>query len=225
MPPQGNPAATLYAERFIAGTNVKVWFWGATPFYAHRNDYPQVTGDGSKSLRDLVAKRLNAIGIGNDAASSMAALPQGDRKAMQSSLAYQGAAWDETPTAGQSIWLDYRYGRLYDTGAASNKSDNALQTFEAPARQRIDSIGAMLADAIKPLFPVPVLFSVDGVLDAAGDLWWLEMNSNPILPPEGYPLILNSLFGHIDGPSRQAMSKPAAARLNGAAAREEVAIA
>lgn len=206
MPASGNPAATLYAERFIAGTNVKIWFWGATPFHAHRDEYPAVMGDGSSSLGELVTKRLNSVGMALDAGSSMDALPDGDRKAMESTLAYQGVSWNDVLAAGRAVWLDYRYGRRYDSGASSSQSDNALHTFSAVARDRIAAIGALLSSALKPQFQVSVLYSVDGVLDAFGKLWWLEMNSNPILPPEGYPLILNSLFGSIQANPEQGTS-------------------
>jgi D-alanine-D-alanine ligase-like ATP-grasp enzyme len=40
-----------------------------------------------------------------------------------------------------------------------------------------------------------VLYTLDGVLDAAGRIWWLEVNSNPIFAPTGYPLMLETLFG------------------------------
>ena len=53
----------------------------------------------------------------------------------------------------------------------------------------------MLAEELSRVFPAPVLYSVDGVVDEGGAVWWLEMNSNPILPPEGYPLIFETLFG------------------------------
>jgi hypothetical protein len=195
MPAPGNPNATLYAERFVAGTNVKIWFWGSTPFYAHRDDYPAITGDGTTALGELIAQRLRSIGIGRDTETPISALPDGDRAAMESTLAYQGLAWQDVPAAGRSVWLDYRYGRRYEVEASSRASDNALHSFPDAAQRRIADIGVLLANALKPRFAVPVLYSVDGVLDADGTLWWLEMNSNPILPPEGYPLILSSLFG------------------------------
>ena len=49
-------------------------------------------------------------------------------------------------------------------------------------------------------------------------LWWLEMNSNPILPPEGYPLILGSLFGPVSAPVRTAVPDQAAAQEQAAVA-------
>lgn len=225
MPAQGNPSATLYAERFMAGTNVKVWFWGATPFYAHRDDYPAVTGDGATTLADLVTRRLRSVGIGQGTESSIAALPDGDRKSMESTLAYQDLAWQDVPAAGRAVWLDYRYGRRYDVESSSRQSDNALSSFPDAVQQRIAAIGALLSTALKPQFSVPVLYSVDGVLDANGTLWWLEMNSNPILPPEGYPLILSSLFGATAGPEQAIDVASAAPRVGGTVAQERVALA
>jgi hypothetical protein len=41
----------------------------------------------------------------------------------------------------------------------------------------------------------PVLYSLDAVVDGEGKVWWLEMNSNPVMPPPGYPAMLQDLFG------------------------------
>jgi hypothetical protein len=216
LPASGNPAATLYAERFVAGTNVKVWFWGATPFYAHRDGYPAVVGDATASMRELVDARLRSIGVGRPDEPAVDALPAGDRRALESMLAYQQLGWDDVPESGRRVWLDYRYGRRYEVEASSRQSDDALHSFDEPVQSRIAAIGALLSAALKPQFNVPVLYSVDGVLAPDGTLWWLEMNSNPILPPEGYPLIMDSLFG----PSNPAppVSKPADAAAPGQAA-------
>jgi hypothetical protein len=35
----------------------------------------------------------------------------------------------------------------------------------------------------------------DGVIDPEGRIWWLEMNCNPMVPPDGYAFMLDSLFG------------------------------
>lgn len=40
-----------------------------------------------------------------------------------------------------------------------------------------------------------MLCAMDGVLDDAGNIWWLELNSNPVCPPTAYPAMLGSLFG------------------------------
>ena len=56
-------------------------------------------------------------------------------------------------------------------------------------------MGTVAGAHLRSLFNAPVLFAVDGVCDASGRVWWLEMNSNPILPPDGYAPMFNSLFG------------------------------
>ncbi|MCY1241930.1 hypothetical protein D9M72_548600 [compost metagenome] len=56
-------------------------------------------------------------------------------------------------------------------------------------------LGTLLDAELRNQFGVPVLYVVDGVLDAQDRIWWLEMNSNPVMPPAGYPLMFRDLFG------------------------------
>jgi hypothetical protein len=176
-----------FAEQFISGTNLKVWFWGAKAFYAHVHPYPTVTGDGRSTAQALVVARLASAGESYTG--------QGDQENLIASLEFQGVKLSDVVEQGREIWIDFRYGRRYTRTSPSADGDNDLEKVNAQVRQQIDLMGEKAAEQALRRFKAPVLYSVDGVVDAEGSIWWLEINSSPILPPEGYPLVFSSLFG------------------------------
>lgn len=180
-------AGDLFAETFVAGRNLKVWFWGADPFCAHLHEYPVVHGDGASSVRALAENRLQTGGLTLDDSADTAVVRQ--------ALAYQGVGLDDVPARERQVWLDYRYGRRFLPPGGTVGNDNDWPQMAPSAKAACELLGKTLGDELMQMFTAPVLYAVDGVLDADGAIWWLEMNSNPILPPDGYPLILNTLFG------------------------------
>jgi hypothetical protein len=177
-----------FAEQFVAGDNLKVWFWGAEPFFAHRHAYPEVHGDGVKSLDNLIQERLAHL-------NTTLANNSLDKIAMNSVIEYQNLTLDTVPAAGQTVWVDYRYGRRYMLDINHGLSDNAIPTFGPYLMEQIERLGRKLAKELSKQFPAPVLYSIDGVIDTDDQIWWLEMNSNPMFPPEGYQLVFTTLFG------------------------------
>jgi hypothetical protein len=180
-------ARVCFAEQFVPGTNLKVWFWGATAFYAHVHAYPTVVGDGVSTAQALIESRLRQTG-------GTFSMEEGNGN-MLSSLAFQGIRPADVMNTGRKAWIDFRYGRQYISTSPSADSDNDLNGVDARVRQQIDLVGAKVVKESLRHFKAPVLCSVDGVVDEAGTVWWLEINSNPILPPDGYPLVFLSLFG------------------------------
>jgi hypothetical protein len=176
-----------FLEEFVAGTNLKVWFWGAQAIHAHVHPYPTIVGDGRSTVQFLVESRLARAGTlysGKD-----------DQESLASCLKFQGFQLSDVLEHGREVWIDFRYGRRYEPVVATHKSDNDLARVDTQVRKQIDQIGVTVADEAFRRFKAPVLYSVDGVVDAAGMVWWLEVNSNPMLPPEGYRFIFMSLFG------------------------------
>jgi hypothetical protein len=191
----------IFAEQFVAGRNVKAWFWGGEPFHLHLDPYPSVRGDGTSTVEALIARRIGRVD---------AALPEdGNRAWILSSLAYQERALTDVLPDGDGLWFDYRYGRRYGADPVQSHSDNMLSQLSADAQRQVREIGDKMSRALLKSFELPVLFAIDGVLDQDDRIWWLEANSNPILPPTGYPLVLATLFGQSHMPSARVRSTEA----------------
>lgn len=178
--------ASLFAEQFVTGRMLKVWYWGARPFFAHMQEYPVIAGDGRMAARELLQRRLD--GSANFATEGLYAV------AVQS-LAFQGVTLDDVLAAGAERWIDYRYSQTYPTGrGVSAASDNDLEALQQRSGSQLVDMGKALAGLLRETIPAPIVVTVDGVLDEAGKIWWLEMNTNSLLPPEGYRTMFDDLF-------------------------------
>lgn len=175
-----------FAEQFVAGRNVKAWFWGSQPFHLHAHPYPSVRGDGVSRIDALIAKRMERVdGKLPDSA---------DTSWIVSSLAFQGLGLSDVLPDGVDAWIDYRYGRRHAADPIQTRPDNMLHLLTEGAQSQVREAGHHLHNELVKSHGVPVLFALDGVIDADERIWWLEANSNPILPPTGYPLILATVF-------------------------------
>lgn len=180
-------ANDLFAEQFIRGRMLKVWFWGRRPFFAHVHEYPTVVGDGERTIETLMRRRLIQAQLDWDS--------HADPHIARACLALQGLELQSIPLAGQSVWIDFRYGDRYPARVGGTPvSDNALEELQHSAGEQVDAMGWALTELLQPTIPVPVIITVDGVLDADGRIWWLEMNTNSVLPPEGYAAMFEDLF-------------------------------
>lgn len=180
-------AGSLYAESFVHGTNVKVWFWGDRAFHAQLHPYPVVHGNGRQTIAELADARLK------DIQQSWADYPE--KEAVAQALAYQGLDLNTVLPPDLSAWLDYRYGRRFAADAATEEEDNFLRHMPASQTAQVEAAGQWIAAELRQELNAPVLCSLDGVLDADGKIWWLEANSNPMFPPTGYPPMFSTLFG------------------------------
>src|SRR4051812_46809898 len=182
-------ASQVFAEAFVHGDALKVWFWGRTPFFAHRQAWPAVEGDGRSTLRSLVGRRIPlAAGQGQGQGSA-------ELDFLQDVLAYQELGLDDVLPAGRRAWLDFRYGRTFAPEQLSAGSDSDLEALPASVLAQVERMGAVMGSELEKSFPAPILYAADAVLDAQGAVHWLEINSNPMLPPDGYARIFATLFG------------------------------
>jgi hypothetical protein len=178
---------TAYAEQFIEGSIVKVWFWGNRAFYAQVSHFPEIVGDGRSTSEKLVSSRF-----------AQCALDWGryaEREVIVACLRFQNTELHDIVSAGRSLWIDYRYGRDYEPNEGSaRESDNALSGLIEKTGNQIPVMGAVVNDLLRQSFPAPILVALDAMLDANGHLWWLEMNVNPMVPPECYEIMFLDLF-------------------------------
>jgi hypothetical protein len=177
----------LFGEQFVAGRMLKVWYWGAKPFFAHAQDYPVITGDGHRTVRQFLEERLELAGL------AWNTLEQ--KTTVADCLAFQGRVLSDVLAAGQTAWIDYRYAQLYEASSgASSASDNQLDALVQASGEQTARLGQALAQLLRQTMPAPVVITVDGLLDQEGRIWWLEMNTNSIVPPEGYATMFADLF-------------------------------
>ena len=175
-----------FIEQFIDGTTAKIWFWGKRPIFALSHTFPMVRGDGASSLDALVRRRLG---------------PQrnwdthSDRDLIIACLNFQGVDLSTIAPEGQEIWIDYRYARLYAAPPGNGiDSDSTLPQLMERSGAQIQQMGDALADLLRKAIPAPVLITVDCMIDHQGKIWWLEMNTNSLMPPEGYAAMFEDMF-------------------------------
>jgi len=184
---EGGDREKVFVEAYIHGRILKVWFWGGKPFFAHAHDYPLITGDGVRTVERLV--RDKATGGGQDWDKDV------DRDIVMACLRFQDVDWHAVLPVGQTRWIDYRYSQRYERNfGVTPHTDNALPELVAKSGDQTDRMGTALVALLRQAFPVPVMISVDGMLDEQGNIWWLEMNTNSIVPPEAYAAMFSDLF-------------------------------
>jgi len=181
---QGSPTFT---ERFVNGATAKVWFWGNKPIYALAHAFPSVRGDGKQTLDELMRVRLAKRRI--DWATCA------DREILLACLAFQRADVAAVVPEDTDIWFDYRYAQRYEgTPVNAIESDNMLAELIDRDGDHVQRMGNALADLMRKSVPAPVLLTADCMIDQEGHLWWLEMNTNSLMPPEGYAAMFDDLF-------------------------------
>jgi hypothetical protein len=180
-------SGALFAEQFVRGRSMKVWYWGQRPFFAHLREPATVITDGQSTLRELIERRFRSANQDFDT--------HAERHVVQDCLAYQGLGLDDAPEEGRPVLVDYRYGRELRLGASNTRSDNDLPSLPPPVLEAVELAGAHFAAKLRETMPAPVAYALDAVVDADNQVWWLEANSNPVLPPEGYETMFADLFG------------------------------
>lgn len=177
----------LFAEQFVSGRNLKVWFWGQRPFFAHLREPATAIADGRSTVRALIDRRFRSA---NEEFETYT-----ERHVVEDCLSFQGLGLGDVPQEGQHVLLDFRYGREHRPGTSSLRSDNDLPSLAPPVLEVVELAGARFAARLRETMPAPVAYALDAVVDADNQVWWLEANSNPVLPPEGYEPMLGDLFG------------------------------
>ncbi|MCA3176101.1 MAG: hypothetical protein ING36_11290 [Burkholderiales bacterium] len=176
-----------FYERFFPGRILKVWYWNEQPVCVEIRPALKVKGDGRQSVWNLVQQTFP---ISERAWSRF--LKRQD--SLSDLLAFQGFTWSSVLAAETEVQVDFLYGSsLY---AELNDNQNCLQALTGSLLdQQIRAGGAVFCGVIPQEMRAQTLYTVDGMLDDHDNIAWLEMNCNPVLPPDAYPIILNSVFG------------------------------
>lgn len=183
-----------FYEAFHVGTILKVWYWNAQAICIELREPPQVQGDGERSVWDLMLQQF---------APDTRALRRinARRDALAALLDLQAMQWTSVPAVAQTVQVDYLYGSPLFTDDPANQ--NQLERLRhTPLGREIAACGHIFQQAIPPEIRDDTLYAVDGVICGAqapheGDantIRWLEMNCNPMFPPDGYAAMLDALI-------------------------------
>ena len=175
-----------FIEQFINGETAKIWFWGKRPIFAQSHVFPVVRGDGVSSLDALIRKRLAPRRNWDTFA---------DRDLILSCFDFQQTDLSSVVPEGKELWIDYRFAQRYANPPGNGiDSDSTLPHLMERSGAQIQQMGDALADLLRQAIPAPVLITVDCMVDRQGKIWWLEMNTNSLMPPEGYAAMFEDMF-------------------------------
>lgn len=176
------PAEGEFFEEFIPGDIVKVWYWNATPVCLEVLPMPTVIGDGTRTLRQLI----NRIKVAHT---------DGDWSAWQATAEYQGFSLDAVVPSGRKILVEFRYRSVLHPVSPDFPNLNVLTQFaNTPVMDQLQRSGEVFWRGIPEGIRQNTLFSVDGILDRAGTIRFVEINSNPSMHPDVYRPMLDGLF-------------------------------
>lgn len=176
-----------YYEKFRTGSILKAWYWNEAPICIELRQPLFVEGDGEKTVAALVTDRYQPSGKALERYEA-----RKDRLAAL--LAYQSTSWEAVPAEGTRVLVDYLYGSsLYPELSHNVNQLNAVNN--TPLGQELQDCGRIFYRAIPEEIRTNTAYAMDGIIDdATGEVRWLEMNSNPMFPPDAYATILDSLF-------------------------------
>ena len=176
-----------FCEKYIDGPAIKVWYWGRVPICVEKLDPLQIRGNGHQTVLELTETTFRlASGERRD--------PFLARKTdLQALLRYQGVEWNTVLAPDQTLTVDFLYGSpLRDLGT---ENTNCLGQLDSRLNEQIVQAGGSLLNMTPPSAGRHVLHAVDGVIENGKRILWLEMNCNPMVPPDGYATMLDDLFG------------------------------
>lgn len=142
-------------------------------------DPPHLVGDGVRSLEALAARRGNVS----------RALPLDKAAAM---LAWQGLSSASIPEKGQKVLLDFKYATPFDAPAFENR--NVWPAQDEAIRHQFAKAAALLGNCVPLQLRRRQLFTLDAVVDEQGRAWFLEMNSHPMIHPDVYGAMLDTVM-------------------------------
>lgn len=173
-----------YYEQFISGRIIKIIYWNARPVSVELYDMASVIGDGRSTVADLVNAKAKL---------TARTVPFG---LIEQMVQYQGKAMHFVLQPGEQLCVDCRYGSpMFDV---VQRNTNVLKELDQKLIEQIESAGKKLELSIPESLKENTVFSADGIVDASGKVWFVEMNCNPQLHPDIYPAMFESLFADAD---------------------------
>jgi hypothetical protein len=168
-----------YCEQFIVGQLLKAWYWDDQIAVVELVDMPTVHGDGLRTLRQLITAKLASTDPWPHDLEPLATL--------------QGLTLDAVVPARQRVLSDYRY--LSVLNPASRVDHNVRSKIQGTSIEaQLVEAGACCWRGIPEAHRAGTAFSLDGIVDPQGRVWFLEANCNPQLHPAFYDVMLQETF-------------------------------
>jgi len=172
-----------YYEQFIMGTIAKAWYWDGKFVCLEMLKMPSVTGDGKRSVYELIGGK------------SRRSRPPPPRAKVAALVQYQGVSLDDVIPIGREVIVDFRY--VSTLFPKSIKSSDVFAKYAGTeiARQFTEA-GPVLWAGIPDDVRNGTLWTLDAMVEEdSGRVWFLEMNCNPMVHPDAYFSMLEGLFG------------------------------
>jgi hypothetical protein len=171
-----------YYERFVEGRIAKAWYWEDKLVSLEMRDMPTVSGNGKATLYELVQ------------AATVPPQQPPERRDIEGLVQYQGFSLDEVVPPGKTVIADFRYtSGLF---RLNHENSGVLHKYaDTAAGRQLAEAGATFRAGIPAELRSGTLYTVDAIVDAADDVWFLEMNCNPMVHPDCYLPMLEGLFG------------------------------
>jgi hypothetical protein len=169
-----------FREEYISGKIMKAWYWCGSVVAVEVMENPVIFGDGIKSIDQIIAARRGSFDAELDA------------EGIEPILEWQSTSRGSIPEAGSEVRLDFRYRSPFF--ANSFKDLDCLAELEPGVREQLENAGPLLFMGIdKPVRPFS-MFTLDAILGEDGMIYFLEMNSSPMVHPKIYPTMLSNIF-------------------------------
>lgn len=174
-----------YYEKYIEGIIVKSWYWNNEPICYEYQEMPNIIGDGKLSIRQHLNPRIES----NKHKPCMTII--------QDVLAYYGYKIDDVLENNKKLVVDFRYGSKFGLGQdlidARIEDNDAIGIYE-----QLRVFGEFAKKIIPDDMKNGIIYSVDSICDLDGKLWFLEINSNPMVHPYLYAPMLEHLYNITD---------------------------
>jgi hypothetical protein len=174
------PGRDQFIEEFVEGEPALAWYWDGRLAAAVVRKMARVHGDGRSTLRELVIEIKSSY-------------LEPDWKSIGAWGRKYGLTLDAPVPAGQSVIVDCRYNSPL---APVLGRENALERLAGTIVQRqLSEAGALFHQGIPAEIRARTLFTLSAIVDAQKNVWFIDMNCNPVVHPDAYPTMLADLFG------------------------------
>jgi hypothetical protein len=176
--PQMRLSSGEYYENFILGHIVKAWYWDAKWVVVEFRAPPLVAGDGKRTFRELVLGLPNIAGRPHEWPTLLAL------------ARYCGLdSLDDVLPEGKEVIADFKYASRYEPYRLDNL--NMIDKLAPDLADQFRQAGVIVSEAVRRTHPnSPSVFALDAMVDPEGNAWFLEVNSNPMIHPDLYQVML-----------------------------------